>query len=121
MALAAKVVARQRRRRGVRKRVRGSPERPRLSVFRSARHVYAQIIDDAAGRTLAAASTMQPPMRRQAERGSNKAAAYEVGKLLAGRALAAGVARVVFDRGGYLYHGRVAALAQGARDGGLEL
>jgi large subunit ribosomal protein L18 len=121
MALAAKVVARQRRRRGVRKRVRGTGERPRLSVFRSSRHVYAQIVDDVAGRTLAASGTMDPQMRAAAGRTGNKAAAYEVGKALAGRALAAGVARVVFDRGGYLYHGRVAALAQGARDGGLEL
>lgn len=120
-ALAAKVKARQRRRRGVRKRVRGTGERPRLSVFRSARHIYAQIVDDVAGRTLAAASSLDPELRGASARGGNRAAAAEVGKAIGRRALAAGVTKVVFDRGGYLYHGRVAAVAEGARETGLEL
>ena len=118
---AAKVEARERRRRGVRKRVRGTPARPRLAVFRSARHIYAQIIDDTAGQTLVAASTRDPDLRGRLARGSNQEAARGVGKALAAKALAAGVAKVVFDRNGYLYHGRVAALAAGAREGGLEL
>jgi large subunit ribosomal protein L18 len=120
-ALAAKVKARERRRRGVHKRVYGTQERPRLSVFRSARHIYVQIIDDSAGRTLAAASTRDPGLRARLARGSNRDAAREVGKALAERARAAGLSRVVFDRSGYLYHGRVAAVADGAREGGLEL
>jgi len=117
---AAKTKARARRRRGVRKRIVGVPQRPRLAVFRSARHIYAQIIDDVAGNTLAASSTLEPGLRARLARGSNQAAAREVGKILAEKALAAGVKSVVFDRGGYLYHGRVAALAAGAREGGLE-
>lgn len=120
-ALAVKVKARQRRRRGIRKRIRGTAERPRLAVFRSARHIYAQVVDDAAGRTLAAASSLEPQLRGQLPRGSNRQAAREVGKLLALRALQAGVTGVVFDRAGYLYHGRVAALADGAREAGLQL
>jgi large subunit ribosomal protein L18 len=120
-ALAVKVKARQRRRRGIRKRIRGTAERPRLAVFRSARHIYAQVVDDAAGRTLAAASSLEPQLRGQLPRGSNRQAAREVGKLLALRALQAGVTGVVFDRAGYLYHGRVAALADGAREAGLKL
>ena len=119
--VAEKVKARERRRRGVRKRVVGSPERPRLAVFRSARHIYAQIVDDTAGRTIVAASTRDPALRTQVARGSNRGAASQVGKLLAEKARAAGVTKVVLDRGGYLYHGRVAALADGAREGGLEL
>jgi len=118
---ATRVQARARRRRGVRKRIRGVPERPRLAVFRSARHIYAQIIDDTAGRTVAAVSTLDPALRARLARGSNREAGHQVGKALAERALAAGVTRVVFDRNGYLYHGRVAALAAGAREGGLEL
>jgi len=103
----------------VRKRVKGSAERPRLSVFRSLKHIHAQLIDDLAGRTLCAASSSDPSLRGAHARG-NKAAAEAVGKLLAERARAKGVAKVVFDRGGYLYHGRVKALADGARAGGLE-
>jgi len=120
-ALAVKVKARQRRRRGIRKRIRGTAERPRLAVFRSARHIYGQVVDDAAGRTLTAASSLEPQLRGQLPRGSNREAAREVGKLLAQRALQAGVTGVVFDRAGYLYHGRVAALADGAREAGLKL
>lgn len=111
-------MARLRRHRRVRKRVLGSQERPRLVVFRSARHIYAQIIDDISGRTLAGASTLDAALRGQD--GNKTAAASRVGALVAERAKAAGIAAVVFDRGGYIYHGRVAALADGAREGGLQ-
>ena len=93
--------------------------RPRLSVFRSSKHIYAQVIDDAAGRTVAAASSLDADLRGGLRTGADKAAAAAVGKLIAERALAAGVAQVVFDRGAYLYHGRVKALADAAREGGL--
>ena len=93
--------------------------RPRLSVFRSGQHIYAQVIDDAAGRTLAAASSLDTALREALRTGADKAAAAAVGKLIAERALAAGVSAVVFDRGAYLYHGRVKALADAAREGGL--
>ena len=93
--------------------------RPRLSVFRSGKHIYAQVIDDAAGRTLAAASSLDRALREALKTGADKAAAAAVGKLVAERAIAAGVAEVVFDRGSYLYHGRVKALAEAAREGGL--
>jgi large subunit ribosomal protein L18 len=96
-----------------------SAGRPRLSVFRSGRHIYAQVIDDAAGRTLAAASSLEKAMRERLRTGADKEAAAAVGRLVAERALAAGVSAVVFDRGPYLYHGRVKALADGAREGGL--
>ncbi len=96
-----------------------SAGRPRLSVFRSGKNIYAQIIDDAAGRTLAAASTLDAGLRTELRTGADKAAASAVGKLVAERALAAGVTEVVFDRGSYLYHGRVKALAEAAREGGL--
>ena len=109
---------RLRRHRRVRKTVAGTPERPRLSVFRSARHISAQVIDDRSGRTLAQAATIEPQLRPQP--GGNVTAAAAVGRLLAERAQAAGVRRVVFDRGGYRYHGRVAALADAAREAGLE-
>ncbi len=96
-----------------------SAGRPRLSVFRSGRHIYAQIIDDAQGRTLAAASTLDKDFREGGKTGADKDAAAVVGKLVAERAVAAGVSQVVFDRGSYLYHGRVKALAEAAREGGL--
>ncbi len=111
--------ARRRRHRRVRKQVRGTAERPRLAVFRSNRHLVAQVIDDTAGRTLAAASTLEPDLRSGST--GNKAAAEAVGRLVAERARAAGVTRVVFDRGGFLYHGRVAAVADAARAAGMEL
>jgi large subunit ribosomal protein L18 len=114
-----KVEARQRRHRRVRKKVRGTPQRPRLSVFRSSRHIYAQLIDDATGRTIAAASTMELGARTGST--GNRESAKAVGQRVADRAKAAGVTAVVFDRGGYRYHGRVAAVADGARDAGLEL
>lgn len=93
--------------------------RPRLSVFRSSKHIYAQIIDDAQGRTLATASTLEKDLRDKLKSGADAAAASEVGKLVAERAAGAGVKDVIFDRGGYLYHGRVKALAEAAREGGL--
>jgi large subunit ribosomal protein L18 len=93
--------------------------RARLSVFRSSKHIYAQVIDDKAGRTLAAASSLDGALREALKTGADKAAAAAVGKLVAERALAAGITEVVFDRGAYLYHGRVKALADAAREGGL--
>jgi large subunit ribosomal protein L18 len=93
--------------------------RPRLSVFRSSKHIYAQVIDDERGRTLVAASTLEPDLRAKLKTGADRGAAEEVGKRLAERAKAAGVEVVVFDRGAYRYHGRVKALAEGARGGGL--
>ena len=99
---------------------RAGKGRARLSVFRSSRHIYAQIIDDGAGRTLAAASSLDAGLKSDLKTGADKAAASAVGKLLAERAKAAGVERVVFDRGAYMYHGRVKALADAAREGGLQ-
>ena len=95
-------------------------KRPRLSVFRSGKHIYAQVIDDVQGKTLAAASSLEKELKERLKTGADKAAASEVGKLVAERAKAAGVTVVVFDRGGYVYHGRVQALAEAAREGGLE-
>ncbi|CCG07864.1 50S ribosomal protein L18 [Pararhodospirillum photometricum DSM 122] len=110
----------QRRRSRARYQIRvKSAGRPRLSVFRSNKHMYAQIIDDAQGVTLAAASTLDKDLRGSVAKGGDKAAAAEVGKLIAQRAQAAGVTAVVFDRGGYKYHGRVQALADAAREAGL--
>lgn len=102
----------------IRKRLQGSRQRPRLSVFRSLKHIYAQIIDDRSGRTLVSASSSET--KSSAKSGANIAGAKEIGKLVAERARQAGITRVVFDRGGYLYHGRVKALAEAAREGGLE-
>jgi large subunit ribosomal protein L18 len=93
--------------------------RPRLCVFRSSKHIYAQVIDDAKGVTLAAASSIEKDLKAKLKTGADKAAAAEVGKLLAERAVKAGIAQVVFDRGGYIYHGRVKSLADAAREGGL--
>jgi large subunit ribosomal protein L18 len=94
--------------------------RPRLSIFRSSHHIYAQVIDDGRGETLAAASTLEKAVREKLKTGADKAAATEVGKLVAERAKAAGIEKVVFDRGSYIYHGRVKALAEAAREGGLQ-
>jgi large subunit ribosomal protein L18 len=99
--------------------VNGTPERPRLAVFRSLSHIYAQVIDDEAGHTLASASTLEPALRDQRD-GNKTAQAKLVGKTVAERARARGVEAVVFDRGGFLYHGRVAALAEAAREAGLK-
>jgi large subunit ribosomal protein L18 len=112
--------ARSRRHHRVRKKVTGTAERPRLAVFRSNKHITAQVIDDLSGRTLAAASTTEKDLRSADTGTGNKDAATAVGRLVAERAKAAGVERVVFDRGGFLYHGRVAALAAAAREAGLE-
>ena len=116
---AAKTRARVRRHLRVRKKVTGSAARPRLVVNRSARHMFAQIVDDAVGHTLASASTMEADIRSAT--GDKTAKAKLVGALIAERAKSAGISAVVFDRGGYQYHGRVAALADGAREGGLQL
>ena len=104
----------------VRKKIEGTPEQPRLNVFRSLKHIYAQIIDDSAGITLVAASTQDEALKGKAGNGGNKNAAREVGKLIAQKAADKGIKQVVFDRGGYLYHGRVKELAEGAREAGLE-
>jgi large subunit ribosomal protein L18 len=110
----------ERRRRRVRRVLAtGRSGRPRLSVFRSSKHIYAQVIDDAKGHTVAAASTLEKDLKGQLKTGADKAAAAAVGKLLAERAKKAGIDKVVFDRGGYRYHGRIKALADGAREGGL--
>jgi large subunit ribosomal protein L18 len=113
-------VRRERRHRRVRAKVLGTPVRPRLNVFRSARHIFAQIIDDSKGHTLVAASTLDADVRAKAVELKKKDEAKAVGKLLAQRALEKGFKQVVFDRGGYQYHGRVKSLAEGAREGGLE-
>ncbi len=115
-----KRTARIRRHGRVRKKVRGTPERPRLAVFRSNRHIVAQVIDDVSGTTLAAASSVEPQLRDLGVTGG-VVAAGRVGAIVAERAKAVGVSRVVFDRGGFQYHGRVAAVAAAARDAGLEL
>ncbi len=104
----------------LRVRVRGMTERPRLNVFRSSSHIYAQIVDDARGHTLVSASSRDKEVRKTLQSGGNVAAAKVVGQVLAARAKAAGIPRVVFDRGGYAYHGRVKALAEAAREGGLQ-
>jgi large subunit ribosomal protein L18 len=109
----------QRRHRRVRKDVNGSTERPRLAVFRSHQHIYAQIIDDVEQHTIASASTLEPELKSRLTSGGNITAAVEVGKLVAERAKAKGIDTVVFDRGGNLYHGRVQALADAAREAGL--
>ena len=109
-----------RRRRHVRKSVRGTADRPRLTVFRSLQHIYCQVVDDTSGKTLAAASTKDKDLRSGVKYGGNSEAAKAIGKAIAERAQAAGVKQVCFDRGHFKYHGRVAALADAARAGGLE-
>ncbi|NLX64107.1 MAG: 50S ribosomal protein L18 [Clostridiaceae bacterium] len=104
----------------VRKKIKGTPERPRLCVFRSSKHIYAQIIDDVSSTTLVAASTLDEALKGKLNYTGNKEAAREVGKLIATKAIEKGIKNVVFDRGGYLYHGRVKELADGAREAGLE-
>ena len=114
-----RVSARFRRHRRVRKRVVGTPERPRLSVFRSIKHIYAQIIDDQNGVTLASASTLSPDVRDEIAGSSSIEAAKAVGKAIGRKAIEKNITSVVFDRGGYLYHGKVKALADAAREAGL--
>lgn len=111
---------RKRRHRRVRSKIGGTIQRPRLNVFRSSRHIYAQIINDQDGRTLVAASSLDPGLREELASGANKDAAKKVGEALAQRALNKGITEVVFDRGGYIFHGRVKALAEGAREKGLK-
>ena len=112
--------ARERRHRRVRIRVTGTPERPRLNVYRSLEHIYAQVIDDVAGRTLVSASTLDAEVKKSVGEKGKTDAAKIVGQVVAARAKNAGITQVVFDRGGNKYHGRVKALADGAREGGLE-
>jgi len=123
MAQINKNETRQKRHTRVRKRVQGTSERPRLNIYRSSNNIYAQVIDDLAGRTLAAASSLDASLRGDKpvkSAGGNIGAAKSVGALIADRAKSAGVSKVVFDRGGYLYHGRVQALADAARENGLD-
>ena len=115
-----RIVSRHKRHSRVRKNVLGTAGRPRLSVFRSLRHVFAQLVDDTTGRTLASASSLSKEMRGSAGGKKKKDIGKAVGLLLAQKAKAAGIEAVKFDRGGYLYHGRVKALAEGAREGGLK-
>jgi large subunit ribosomal protein L18 len=112
--------ARLKRKRRISRRVRGNSERPRLNVFRTSRHIYAQVIDDADGRTVAAASTLSPEIRGQEKVKGKIEDAKRVGKLVAEKLLAKGITKVVFDRNGFLYHGRVEALAAAAREAGLQ-
>ena len=106
--------------RRIRKKISGTPERPRLAVFRSQAHIYAQVIDDGTGRTVCSASSLDETLKKDAKRGANVAAAKAVGSLIATRAKEKGVLAVVFDRGGFQYHGRIKALADAAREGGLK-
>ena len=116
----AKRVARERRQARVRRRIRGTDERPRLSVFRSEKHMYAQVITDVSGKTVLAVSTLTPEVRDQVKKTADVAAAKQVGLLVARRCQEKGISQVVFDRNGFLYHGRVRAVAEGAREGGLK-
>ena len=118
--LIEKLVRHERRKMRIRRNVMGTTDRPRLTVYRSNTNIYAQIIDDVAGRTLASASSRDKDLREQLPRGSNKAAAGAVGARLAAKAVQAGVEKVVFDRNGYAYHGRIKELADAARKGGLK-
>ncbi|MCP9469079.1 MAG: 50S ribosomal protein L18 [Nitrospira sp.] len=120
MSRAGKVQQLERRRRRVRNAIFGTPERPRLNVFRSNAHIYAQVINDLEGKTLAAASSLDKSLRASLKSTGNIEAAKAVGKLVAERAKAANVSAVVFDRGGRMYHGRIKALADAAREGGLQ-
>lgn len=116
----SKNLKRQKRHLRIRNKVSGTPERPRLSIYRSLNNMYAQIIDDVKGHTLVSASTLDKEIKEKANKGGNKEAAKLVGELVAKRALEKGINTVVFDRGGYIYHGRVKELAEGAREAGLQ-
>jgi large subunit ribosomal protein L18 len=120
MRTSEKAIGRQRRRARVRSRVRGTEDRPRLSVFRSGRHIYVQVVADSAGKTLLAVSTLSPELREHLKKTGDVGAAKQVGLATARRCLEKGIKRIVFDRNGFLYHGRVRAVADGAREGGLE-
>lgn len=119
-ALISKETARHRRHRRVRRKILGTAQRPRLSIFRSHQHMSAQLIDDVAGRTLVSAATQEAVLRKQTPKGGGLSAAKAVGRLIAERAKAVKIDKVVYDRSGYQYHGRVKSLADGAREGGLE-
>ena len=114
-----KVSARLKRKKRIRSRIQGTPERPRLNVFRSLKHIYAQAVVDTTGKTLASASTLSPELRGTLKYAGNVEAAKKVGELIAKKCLEKGIPKVVFDRSGYLYHGRIKALAEAARAGGL--
>ena len=116
----ARVEARRQVRVRIRRKVKGSAERPRLAVFKSGRHIYAQVIDDANGSTLAHASSLDAGLKKEEKNGANVGTAKRVGKLVADRAREKGIARVVFDRGGYVYHGNIKVLADAAREKGLQ-
>ncbi|HEY7724091.1 MAG TPA: 50S ribosomal protein L18 [Anaeromyxobacteraceae bacterium] len=118
--MAKHVTPREKRRARIRRKVSGTPTRPRLTVYKSLNHVYAQVVDDTTGRTLASASTVAKAVRDEVKEDAKTAAAKKVGAAVARAALAAGISRVVFDRNGFDYHGRVAAVAQAAREAGLE-
>jgi large subunit ribosomal protein L18 len=118
--MAMQVVGRERRKFRIRRKISGTPERPRLTVFRSAKHIYAQVVDDAAGSTLAHASTLSKDVRTGITEATKTDAAKQVGTAIAKALLAKGVDKVVFDRNGYLYHGRIRALADAAREAGLK-
>jgi len=116
----SKSAARLRRKRSIRKKINGTPERPRLSIFRSARHIYAQVIDDASGSTLASASTLSKDLKSELDGKSKTEQAKLVGMAIAKHCLDKDIRQVAFDRNGFIYHGRVAAVAEGAREGGLD-
>ena len=121
MKVARRAESRRRRKQRIRRRLQGTSERPRLSVFRSAKHIYAQVIDDTTARTLVAVSSLSKEVRPQLQgKGGNKAGAAVIGGSIAKKALEQGIKKVVFDRSGFLYHGRIKALAEAAREGGLE-
>lgn len=115
-----KIAGRIRRKRSIRKRISGTAQRPRLSVYRSSQHIYAQVVDDVSGATLATASSLSPEIRTQAEGKKKTEMAGLVGRLVAERCLAKDIEQVVFDRNGFIYHGRVKAVAEAAREGGLK-
>ena len=118
--MAMRIVGRERRKLRIRQRITGTPDRPRLSVFRSSKHIYAQVVDDVAGKTVAHASTLSRDVRGEAAEATKLDAAKKVGSAIAKLLLAKGIDKVVFDRSGYLYHGRIRALADGAREAGLK-
>jgi large subunit ribosomal protein L18 len=118
--MAMQVVGRERRKLRIRRKISGSPERPRLTVFRSSKHIYAQVVDDLAGSTVAHASTLSRDVKKDASEATKSDAAKKVGAAIAKILLAKGIDKVVFDRNGYLYHGRVRALADAAREAGLK-
>jgi len=119
-SLNLKKKARLKRKVRIRKKISGSAERPRLSVFRSTKHIYVQVIDDSLGKTLVSASSMEKPVKEQPKFKNKVAIATHIGKLIAERAKENGISKVVFDRNGFLYHGRIKAVSDGAREGGLD-